>query len=102
MRSLLQSGSKIRCTRSANNGVRFTSVEVNLTPLLGLRRVGSGAALRSTKADHSRKISHAATTIRPKPAQWFHFSGWSRNQAENPANTSRVITSCMPLSCGAE
>ena len=26
-------------------------------------------------AHHSRKISHAATTISAKPAQWFHFSG---------------------------
>jgi hypothetical protein len=25
-----------------------------------------------------RKISQAATTIRPNPAQWFHFSGSPR------------------------
>src|SRR5690606_31246454 len=49
----------------------------------------------------SMKISQAATAIRANPAQWFHFSGSPRYQAENQANTSRVITSCMPLSCGA-
>src|SRR5690606_20191536 len=49
----------------------------------------------------SMKISQAATAIRANPAQWFHFSGSPRYHAENQANTSRVITSCMPLSCGA-
>src|SRR5690606_1870831 len=57
---------------------------------------------RAARLRQSRKISQAATAIRPKPAQWFHFSGWPRYQAEKPANTSRVITSCMPLSWGAE
>lgn len=51
--------------------------------------------------DHSKKINHAAAAIRAKPAQWFHFSGWPRYQIEKPANTSRVITSCMPFNCGA-
>src|SRR5690606_38251979 len=49
----------------------------------------------------SMTISQAATALRAKPAQWFHFSGSPRYQAENQANTSRVITSCIPLSCGA-
>ena len=46
-------------------------------------------------------LSQAAATISAKPAQWFHFSGCPRYQNENPANTSRVITSCMPFSCAA-
>ena len=41
------------------------------------------------------KISSAATTINAKPAQWFHFSGCPRYQVEKPANTTRVMTSCM-------
>ena len=70
--------------------------------------VGFAAEAAPTKAApteafvHSRKISHAATAISAKPAQWFHFSDWSRYVDENTANTSSVITSCMPLSCGAE
>ncbi len=47
-------------------------------------------------------ISQAAAAISANPAQWFHFSDWPREVVENTANTSRVITSCMPLSCGAE
>jgi hypothetical protein len=27
---------------------------------------------------HSRKINHAATRIKPKPAQWFHFNACPR------------------------
>src|SRR5690606_26751510 len=62
---------------------------------------GPAARTPARNWHQSRKISHAAATISAKPAQWFHFSGSPRYQTEKPANTSRVMTSCMPFSCGA-
>src|SRR5690606_41341045 len=38
----------------------------------------------------SMKISHAATAISAKPAQWFHFRGSPRYQAENQAKIGRA------------
>ena len=82
-----------RCAKVVEGGVVFKDI------LAG--RIRFRADPGRKPGAQSRKISHAATTIRAKPAQWFHFNGWPRYQAENPAKTSSVITSCMPLSCGA-
>src|SRR4051812_14069335 len=46
------------------------------------------------------KNAPAAISAKPKPR--FQPSGSFRYSTEKPANTTRVITSCMVLSCAAE
>ena len=88
-------------------GARPGTTAARMPPMICPTRGGPGKTpLRGnlhvrSSGGHSRKISHAATTISAKPAQWFHFSGCPRYQVEKPTNTSRVMTSCMPFSCGA-
>ena len=52
-------------------------------------------------ADISQKIKIAAAIISTKPAMWFHLICSPRYQIEKPANTTKVIISCIPFNCGA-
>ena len=89
----------------AGDWVMFKDILIGRIPSeerpLGAIGVPGSHRAQGRSYGHSRKISHAATAISAKPAQWFHFSDCPRYSAENPANTTSVITSCMPLSCGA-
>ena len=44
------------------------------------------------------KINQAPSAIRPNPVAWFQPSGSFRTHTENPANTTRVMTSRVFLS----
>ena len=63
----------------AQNPTNFDAIFIVDHPCSGLSGKTSmfreGGAMPS---HHSRKINHAATRIKPKPAQWFHFNACPR------------------------
>jgi len=60
------------------------------------------AAYEAAYESGLRNTKNAPAAISTNPMPWFQVSGSLRYAAENPANTTSVITSCMVLSCAGE